>query len=172
MNIELRTPARSDRSVIRHMMELYLHDFSEFEDADLDEHGLYGFGDLDYYWFEPTHAAFLVTVDEKLAGFVLVDNEVLVEGNERSICEFFVLRKYRRRGVGRQVACQVFDRMPARWEVRVIEQNAPAQAFWRSVIAEYTQGASQETMLDDENWRGPAFSFDNRTMAPKHLSRQ
>ena len=162
MNVELRTPTRSDRSVIRNMMELYLYDFSEFEDADLDEHGLYGFDELDYYWFEPTYVAFLATVDGKLAGFVLVDDDVLVEGNERSICEFFVLRKYRRRGVGRQVACQVFDRLPARWEVRVIAQNAPAQVFWRSVIADYAQGAFQVTMLDDEDWRGPAFSFDNR----------
>jgi predicted acetyltransferase len=51
--------------------------------------------------------------------------------------------------------------MPGRWEVRVITQNAPAQVFWRSVIAEYTQGAFQEALLDDEDWRGPVFSFDN-----------
>jgi len=170
MNIQLRTPDRSDRSVIRRMMELYLHDFSEFDDSDLDEHGHYGYGDLDYFWFEPTHAAFLVTVDDKLAGFALVDNEVVIDGNERSLCEFFVLRKYRRKGVGRQVACQVFDRLPAMWEVRVVEQNAPAQAFWRSVIAEYTQGAYQETMLDDEDWRGPVFSLDNRQMARTEAS--
>lgn len=30
-------------------------------------------GDLDYYWFEPTHAANLAQVNEKLAGFALVD---------------------------------------------------------------------------------------------------
>jgi len=59
----------------------------------------------------------------------------------------------------------VFDRMPARWEVRVIAQNTPAQAFWRSVIAEYSQGAFQETILDDEDWRGPAFRFDSRLVA-------
>lgn len=78
MNIELRTPSRTDRSLIRRMMELYLHDFSEFENSDLNEHGLFGYGDLDYFWFEPPHAAFIVTVDEKLAGFVLVDWEVRV----------------------------------------------------------------------------------------------
>jgi len=165
MNVELRTPDRSERFVIRNMMELYLHDFSEFEDADLDEHGLFGYGDLDYFWFEPTHAAFLVTVDDKLAGFVLVDNEVMVDGNERSMCEFFVLRKYRRKGVGRQVACQVFDRLPARWEVRVIAQNTPAQAFWRTTVADYTRGVFQETLLDDEDWSGPVFSFDNRPVS-------
>ncbi|MCQ3937337.1 MAG: GNAT family N-acetyltransferase [Chloroflexi bacterium] len=164
MKIELRTPSRSDRILIRRMMELYAYDFSEFEDSDLDEHGQFGYGNLDYFWFEPTHAAFLVTVDEKLAGFVLVDNETYIEGNERSITEFFVMRKYRRRGVGKRVAVEVFNRLPAKWEVRVIENNTPAKAFWKKVIGGYTKGKYQETLLDTDDWKGPAFSFDNREM--------
>lgn len=162
MDIELRSPSRSDRELIRRMMELYVYDFSEYEDTDLDEHGVFGYGDLDYFWFESTHAAYIVTVDGRLAGFVLVDNEVVIEGNERSIAEFFVMRKYRRTGVGRRVAREVFARLPARWEVRVIKRNAPAQEFWRKVIAEYTQGAYQETLVDHQDWDGPVFSFDNR----------
>ena len=161
MNIALRVPSRSDRDLIRRMMELYLYDFSEFEDSDLDEHGLYGYGDLDYFWFEPTHAAFVVTVDEKLAGFVLVDNDVKIDGRERAITEFFILRKYRRQGIGKQVAFEVFNRLPARWEVAVIERNIPAQEFWRKVIAEYTAGDFQVTALDNDDWTGPVFTFDN-----------
>lgn len=161
MNVDLRTPNRSERSLIRRMMELYLHDFSEFDGTDLDEHGQFGYGDLDYFWFEPTHAAFLVTVDEKLAGFVLVDNEVVLDDSERSITEFFVLRKYRRQGVGQQVATAVFNQFPAKWEVRVITENVPAQTFWRQVIAGYTDNQFEETVLDNEEWQGPVFSFDN-----------
>lgn len=163
MNIQLRVPSRSDRNLVRRLMELYQYDFSEFDGQDLDEHGCFGYGDLDYFWFEPTHAVFLVTVDENLAGFVLVDNEVVVTGNERSVTEFFILRKYRRQGVGKQVAIEVFRRLPAKWEVRVIEQNSPAQNFWRRVIAEYTQDKFQENRLDDDEWDGPVFSFDNHT---------
>lgn len=162
MNIELRTPSRSERNLIRQMMELYLYDFSEYDEADLDEHGHFEYGDLDYFWFEPTHAAFLVSVDEKLAGFVLVDNESLLGGSQRSITEFFVMRKYRRRGVGRYIAQEVFNRLPGMWEVAVIETNKPAQEFWRGVIGEYRQGRFEETLLDNEKWKGPVFSFDNR----------
>jgi predicted acetyltransferase len=162
MKLELREPSRSDRVLIRRMMELYLHDFSEFDGSDLDEHGLFGYGDLDYFWFEPTHAAFLVTVDGKLSGFVLVESEVLIEGNERSVAEFFILRKYRRKGIGKAVAFEVFNRLPARWEIQVIVQNLPAQEFWRKIITEYAQGNFQETFFDNEEWQGPVFSFDNR----------
>lgn len=162
MKVELREPSRADRTLMRRMMEIYLHDFSEFDGSDLDEHGLFGYGDLDYFYFEPTHAAFIITANEKLAGFVLVDNEVCIEGNERSLTEFFVLRKYRKQGVGKQVAFEVFNRLPPKWEVRVMQANLPAQAFWRKVIADYTRGAFHETVLDNEDWTGPVFSFDNR----------
>jgi predicted acetyltransferase len=162
MKIELHTPSRSDRTLIRRMMELYSYDFSEYENLDLNEHGYFGFDKLDYFWFEPTHAAFLVTVDGRLAGFVLVDEDTLIEGNQRSVAEFFVMRKYRRNGVGRHVAVEVFNRLPGKWEVRVIENNEPAKNFWRRVISEYTDGNYEETQLDSDDWKGPAFSFDNR----------
>lgn len=147
------------------MLELYLYDFSEYDGSDLDNHASFGYGDLDYFWFEPTHAAFLITVDEKLAGFVLVDNEVMLAGSERSISEFFVMRKYRRHGVGKHSASEVFTRLPAKWEVRVIENNIPAQAFWKQTISDYTGGNHEITLLDNDDWKGPAFSFDNRRAA-------
>ncbi len=162
MNIQLHIPSKSERNLVRHLMELYQYDFSEFDGQDLDEHGNFGYGDLDYFWFESTHTAFLVTVDEKHAGFVLIDNEVVIPGNERSITEFFIMRKYRLQGVGKQVAFEVFRRLPAKWEVRIIKQNHPAQAFWRRIIAEYTQEKYQEKNLDNNDWDGPVFYFDNR----------
>ncbi|MCA9829153.1 MAG: GNAT family N-acetyltransferase [Dehalococcoidia bacterium] len=161
MKIDLRSPSRSDRQLLRRMMELYLYDFSEYEDLDLDAHGLYGYGDLDYFWFESTHAAFIITVDAKLVGFVLVDNEVHIAGSERSISEFFVMRKYRRLGVGKHAAFEVFRRLPAAWEVRVVASNEPAQRFWRTIIGEFMHGRFQETHLDSDEWNGPTFTFNN-----------
>ncbi len=132
MQITVERPSRPERELIRRMMELYLHDFSEFEGNDLNEHAVFGYGDLDYFWFEETHAAFLVRVDGQLGGFALVDNEVVIDGNERSLTEFFVLRKYRRRGVGRMVARRIFDELPGKWEVRVIAAKERATTCVRA----------------------------------------
>ena len=162
MIIKLQTPSRSDRNLIRRMMELYLYDFSEYDESDLDEHGYFNYGDLDYFWFEPTHAAFLVTVEGKLTGFVLTDNEVKLDSSERSITEFFIMRKYRRQGIGKHIAYEIFTRLPAVWEIAVIERNKPAQEFWRKVISEYSHEVFQETLLDNDEWKGPVFNFDNR----------
>lgn len=141
-------------------MELYLHDFSEFDGEDLNEHGMFGYGDLDYFWFEPTHAAFLITVDDHLAGFALVDNEVVIKRNQRSLTEFFILRKYRRQGIGRRAVARILKLLPGRWEVRVIAANIPAQAFWRAAIAAATRGVFREDVFANDDWRGPVFSFE------------
>ena len=45
MNIQLQIPSRSDRNLIRRLMELYQYDFSEFDGQDLDEHGHLWFKD-------------------------------------------------------------------------------------------------------------------------------
>lgn len=165
MNVFLQEVPRSDRILIRRLMEFYLYDFSEFVGNDVDEYGVYGDEYLDLYWTDATRSAWFVKVLDKLAGFVLVNEHILVEGNERSIAEFFVMRKYRRQGVGNKAALQVFDRLPSKWEVRVIDRNLPAQLFWRKVISDYTRGRFQETYLENTDWTGPIFSFDNRVQA-------
>jgi predicted acetyltransferase len=86
---------------------------------------------------------------------------VCIEGSERSITEFFIMRKYRRQGVGKWVATAVFNKLPAKWEVRVVTKNIPAQKFWRQTIAEYTSNQFEETELDNDDWQGPVFCFDN-----------
>lgn len=62
--------------------------------------------------------------------------------------KFFVMRKYRRRGVGAQAARLLFDRFPGRWNVRELTANEPAQKFWRSVTGAYA--SYEEIVARDE----------------------
>ena len=50
------------------------------------------------------------------------------------MAEFFVMRKYRRLGVGRRTAEEIFSRFPGSWTVRQQHTNSAATAFWRSII--------------------------------------
>ena len=164
MKIEVLPASVNDKSLIQRMMELYQYDFTEFEDNDLDSHGYFGYPYLDHYWSESGRHPFLVRVDEKLAGFVLVNRHAYIPGNECSIAEFFILRKYRRRGVGKTVAFYIFNQFQGKWEIQELESNIPAQTFWRKVIGEYTQGLYHETYLDTEQWKGPVQYFDNSAL--------
>lgn len=161
MDIQITQALLNERVLIQHMMELYLYDFTEFDGADLDEQGLYGYEYLDRYWVEPERVPLIIRVDDKPAGFVLVLEHSFLGNQGKMIAEFFVMRKYRRSGVGRAAAFAVFDRFPGHWEVSEISHNTPAQQFWRKVIAQYTGGQYQEVVLDNETWQGPVQIFDN-----------
>ena len=147
-----------DKSVLRNLMELYLHDHSEFDGADVDVHGLFGYRYIDHYWTEEGRYPFLIRVAGHIAGFVLVRRlSDELEAAKHSIAEFFVMRKYRQQGVGRQAAHRVFDLFPGDWHVGQGADNQGGQAFWRQVIGEYTGGEYTEGI--EAEWNRPCQTF-------------
>jgi predicted acetyltransferase len=158
MNLEIQSVLVKDKPVLRNLLQLCLHDYSEFNGEDVDEHGIYNYDYLDGYGTEPGRYAFLARVDGKLAGFVLVRQPDPQQVNYH-VAEFFILRKFRGRGVGRRVAFWIFDHFPGEWMVSQETSNLPAQAFWRKIIAEYTGGAFTDGFRDDSDWRGPTQFF-------------
>ncbi|MEW6405005.1 MAG: GNAT family N-acetyltransferase [Chloroflexota bacterium] len=145
MDFDLTPASINDKSVLRNLLELCQHDYSEFNQADVDEHGLFGYKYLDHYWTEQGRYAFLVRVAGQLAGFALVRQ---MDDATHSMAEFFILRKYRRHGLGRRVAHRIFGMFPGAWSVSQEEGNLPAQAFWRRVISDYTDGDYEEASLE------------------------
>ena len=161
MQIDVSPASFFEKPILERLFQLYDHDFSEFERSDVDENGLYVDEYLDLYWQEAGRYPFLVRVDGKLAGFVLVSKLPVKDArlDVHSIVEFFIMRKYRGIGVGRAVAWQIFDRFPGEWRVEEMAVNLPAQAFWRKVIGDYTAGRYVERIRDDEEWQGPEQIF-------------
>ena len=78
MNISIEPILIEQKSVFIQMMELYMYDFSEFSDDDINEYGYFGYPRIDDYWNEEGRYPFFIRVDGKLAGLVLV----------RSCCEY------------------------------------------------------------------------------------
>ena len=98
--------------------------------------------------------------DNALAGFVLVNEYYYISKGAKTIAEFFVLKKYRRQGIGEEAAKQVFNLFPGRWEIGELRGNKNAQSFWRKIIGDYTKGNYKEIELDNERWHGPIQTFD------------
>jgi predicted acetyltransferase len=168
MNIEVNRAEVNERPILRHLMELYQYDFSEFDSADLGPMGIYDYPYLDHYWVEPERTPFLVRVNGALAGFVLVAryNYLTRCKDNWVMAEFFIMRKYRHQGVGEYVARYIFDQFPGTWQVGQIYENTPGISFWRNVISRYSQGNFQEYSLDNENWHGPVQTFISPPSAP------
>lgn len=157
---EVRAAQPQDRLAVQRMLELYQHDLSDLWDQDLDERGEYGYS-LDRYWHPaPGCHAFVALRSGRYAGFALVDAAVRVATQGHWMDQFFVLRKYRRRGVGAELARAVFAALPGRWEVGQMPGNLAAQAFWRDVIDAQTQARFTEHELRHGPWQGTVQVFE------------
>jgi len=161
MKVELRKARARDVPVLRRLMQLYLYDFAAIDGWTIHADGLYGDAAIEDYWTDRQRTSFLVYVDGALAGFVLIRDGARFAGEgTREVSEFFVLRRHRRQGVGSEVARQVFDMFPGKWELTQITSNVAAQAFWRRIIAAYTGGRYQEQARPDG--AGTMHRFDTR----------
>ena len=162
-DLEFRLATSVDRTPIRNMMELYLHDFSEFDGEDLNEHGLFETNALDYYWHEKTYFAYIAMANGNYAGFCLVNDDVIEPTSDYWLAQFFVLRKYRRHGIGRKFASHVFGIHQGVWEAGQHPNNLPALKFWRAVISQYTRNDFREIAMDNNDWQGFVQIFRSAT---------
>ena len=116
--VTLTSVPESQRQIITNLIQLYKYDFSEFAEVgspygEVGPDGRFTYEGLDSYWREDGWVPLTVKVDSRLAGFVLVNRwSALNRLLDHSVAEFFVLRKYRRIGVGSRAARVLFESWP------------------------------------------------------------
>jgi predicted acetyltransferase len=154
----------SQEPILANLLQLYAHDFSEFHEVELADDGRFHYQHLPLYWREPNRHPFLVRVDERLAGLVLVKQGSEISSNQSTwdMAEFFVLRAYRRRGMGTEIAHAIWRRFPGPWEVRVIESNRPAHLFWERAISSFTGCAIPSAQFERDGARWSVFAFQSK----------
>lgn len=160
---EISSALPHEKPILQNLMELYLHDLSEYDQADVNQVGQYEYSYLDLYWTEANRHPFIIRVGDKLAGFVLINchADPIYKEFRWSVAEFFIMRKYRRIGIGSLVANHIFDMFPGKWQIAQIEGNLPAQKFWRKVISGITNGKYEEFSVKDDQFEGIIQLFDN-----------
>lgn len=161
--LELVRATERDEAVLRRLMELYLYDFSDIVDTDVDDTGRFGSSEYVESMYAPPYENYIARVDGKIAGFVVIGDRSYLTGDRsvRDVAQFFVMRRYRRKGLGKAMAANVFDMYPGRWEIRVMNENTAAQAFWRRTICGYAPGEFEERHVETDRQFGPVFLFDN-----------
>src|SRR5215213_1946336 len=137
MSVEVMPALREQEPVIANLLELYSHDFSEFVDLTLGADGRFGYEHLPLYWTDHNRYPFFIGAGGHLAGFVFVSrgSELSTDPDVWDMTEFFIVRGFRRLGVGTTAALQIWKRFPGRWEIRVMERNTLAKEFWARAIS-------------------------------------
>ena len=147
--IEL-VPARPDQKpVIANLIQLYLHDMTEFMPFPVDPDGRYAYDFLDRFWRFP----YLIMSNDEIAGFALVIDDCPLTG--RAPCwfmaEFFVLKAYRGRGLARSAVQQALQAHPGQWHIAVPHANRAAQSFWSKTLAPQ-KTFSRDIHFDGDDW--------------------
>jgi len=133
----------AQREVVANLFELYLYEFSALDGGQISAEGRFSDPSmLEPYWSDPQRRALLICADGRPVGFALIKrgSELAGDLEAMDLAEFFVLRPYRRAGVGAAAATATWDRYPGRWLVRVQAHHTAALAFWERVIGQYTGG--------------------------------
>jgi len=148
MSFKLIKASSEYKGVFKNLIQFYYYDFSEYLKYDTGTDGLFPlYPNLGDYWKnENDKFPYIIKKEANYVGFVLVKRINPGEQNHFSIGEFFILRKYRREGIGKAVAIEVFNLHKGKWQGYQKESNNPAQLFWNKIINEYTKGQFRERL--------------------------
>ncbi len=160
MSVTSRLARPEERALIEGLFQFYIHDFSElYPDASdgwtLGADGRFdAYEHSDSYWRDADRQPYLIEVDGRTAGFALV-NAYSHRGQpiDHAMAEFFVIRQYRRLGVGHGAARTIFTSSPGRWELAIAAPNAGARAFWPKVVLDTPGVAAFQAVLVQPNDR-------------------
>jgi predicted acetyltransferase len=157
-------PAKIEQQpVIKQLLELYTYEMTDLADFDIHDNGYFGYDDLPLYWQDHNRYPYLVRVNKKLAGFVLIQKGSPVENDPEvwDVAEFFIMRKFRNHGVGQLVAQQIWREFNGRWQVRVWDNNKIAHAFWETVIGRFSNKPIAPIRIDYQGHTGLIYKFNS-----------
>ena len=163
--VSLERGEPSPRETLANLVQFYIHDFSEFLSAErklaVEEDGR--FSDLlrlDKYWNEPDRSVWFIRAGGQLAGFALLNTRSHCERPvDFNLGEFFVMRTFRREGVGPRAAIDLIQMHAGQWEIAISARNPPALAFWPRVAAKVAGSDVERLEGDGERWTGPILRF-------------
>ena len=151
MTVEMLPTELAQASLIRNLYQFYAYESSDWEQEDVDLDGRYYIHDehLLRYWQDPDWSANLLLVNGYVAGFLLVERSELPGIDALELADLFILKRYRRKGIGKALVTQVLMGGNENWLVRFYQQDDAASAFWDAVMHDLPRPA-RAIELDDE----------------------
>ena len=128
--VTLRAAERAQWPAIGNLLQFYFYELSEWYPIAFGEDGRYPMPSSDDYLAQPGTQAWLILADGELAGFAVVDDDLVDTRRDLNLGYFFVARRFRRHGVGAAAFGGLLARYPGAWELYYLARNAAAAGFW------------------------------------------
>lgn len=149
MKITLVKATKNDKETIQNLGRFYTYEFTKYCGSlpgwENPSNGLFECFNIDSYFENTDEHPFIINVDGELAGFVLINKNGSTPDVDWNVGEFFITAKFQGKGVGRNVAEQIFNQFSGTWETMQMPQNKPAIDFWKKVVSQYTNNQFEKT---------------------------
>lgn len=136
MKISLKEIKQESRHVLENIFQYYIYDMSEYMEWSPNEEGKFAYNpsSLDAYWEADDHIPYFIYVGAELAGFALI-RRYPSDTSTYDVAQFFVLRKFKGKGVGKKALALIVKSFPGQWQIRVLIENVAALNFWQSAVS-------------------------------------
>ena len=150
-NIILIKIGKEKESILRNLINLYLHDLSEFaDDLKTDQEGKFEYDGINYYFIEEELIPFLIYCNDEIAGFILLNTGKYVPGDAQfSIHEIFILKSFRGKGVATIAIKEIFEIYKGKYKVEQLQDNKLAINFWNAFYSKQNIAYKEEIEVID-----------------------
>ena len=128
--VTLRSADRAQWPTIGNLLQFYYYELSAWYPIALGDDGRYAIASKADYLAQPGTQAWLILADGELAGFAVVDDELVDPRRDLNLGYFFVAQRFRGRGVGAAAFGGLLARYPGAWELYYLARNEAAAGFW------------------------------------------
>ena len=166
MNVEIIKATIEQKPILANLLEIYTYELcrTTLKPFDIGDNGFYGYKYLPLYWNDSNRFPYLIYIDKKIAGFVLIWKGSPIATDSQDvwdIAEFWIMHKYQRQRFGTKVAHTVWGQFKGNWQVRVLVDNQPANLFWLQAIDLFTNGSFKTTTMTIEKDLWIIYKFES-----------
>lgn len=140
MKYQIITVKNSEKEKLYKLLQYALYDGSQYVANYLNDDCAFDYTWFDNYFTDQDRDAYFIKIDNEFIGMVMVNENLIINKNGKSIAEFLILPSFRRKHIGKKVAYDIFEKYKGDWEVQPMENNPIAYSFWKNIINEYTNG--------------------------------
>ena len=149
--ISLELAHKDQKELMKNLMALYLHDLSSYvDDLEINQEGFLEYDGLDLFWEKKELIPLLIHYKGNVIGFVLLASPPYApKGIDICIHEFFILRKYRKLGLGTKAIEELMQQYKGKYYVMQLEKNKPALEFWRNLYKKNPIDLVEKPVIQD-----------------------
>lgn len=93
--VELQLVHETQKEILYNVLQKYLYEMTKYYDDEMDDKGNYLYKYFNNYFIEPTRKAMFILFNNKLAGFILLNNSSYINHTtDNVIAEFSIFPIY------------------------------------------------------------------------------